>query len=168
MDLRETQAPQRSPAPARALGPAWRVPAVAGATAFWLANLVISLTPVAAGYRRALSITYLPMLAEAAVGGLVISTLVAWLLARFPDRVPGRGAVAQALVLAAGSLALLTVTVALPSVVRSTVADPGHWLLVGTAIDAVRIFALGLTIGLVSSARTRGEHHQRLTREGAP
>jgi hypothetical protein len=38
--------------------------AVAGGAAFWLANFTISRTPVAADYRAALSISYLPMLAE--------------------------------------------------------------------------------------------------------
>jgi hypothetical protein len=36
------------------------VPALAGAAAFWLVNLAISLTPVAADYRAALSISYNP------------------------------------------------------------------------------------------------------------
>lgn len=48
------------------------VPALAGAAAFWVANLAISLTPVAADYRAALSISYIHMLVEAAIGGTAI------------------------------------------------------------------------------------------------
>jgi len=43
--------------------------AVGGALGFWLANFAISLTPLAADYRAALSIAYLPMLLEALAGG---------------------------------------------------------------------------------------------------
>ena len=42
---------------------------VAGGLAFWLANLAISWTPIAADYRAALSISYFPMLLEALLGG---------------------------------------------------------------------------------------------------
>ena len=75
-----------------------RAPVLAGAAAFWLANLTISVTPVAAAYRSALGIAYLPMLLEAAVGGLVLSVAVAFPLVRYPrlrqllgTRVPGSG-----------------------------------------------------------------------------
>jgi len=44
------------------------VPALAGASAFWVANLAISATPMAADYRAELSIPYIPMLVEAAIG----------------------------------------------------------------------------------------------------
>ena len=60
-------------------------PALAGAAAFWVVNLAISLTPVAADYRAALSISYIPMLVEAAIGGIAIGLLVSWALLRFPD-----------------------------------------------------------------------------------
>ena len=60
---------------------------LAGALAFWVTNLAISLTPVAADYRAALSISYLPMLVEAAIGGTVVGVCVSWVLARFPERV---------------------------------------------------------------------------------
>jgi len=149
-------------------GTGWRVPALAGAGAFWLANLAISLTPVAAGYRSALSIPYLPMLGAAAVGGLVVAAVVAFLLTRFPDRVPGHDALGKALALAVGALVLLTLFLALPSLSRANLADPGHWLLVGAAIDTIRILALGVAIGLVTRARTtRQERHRLVARREA-
>ena len=49
--------------------------AVAGGLGFWVANFAISLTPIAAEYRAALSISYYPMLFEALIGGLVILKL---------------------------------------------------------------------------------------------
>ena len=155
----------RSPVSTGSTG--WLVPALAGAAAFWLANLAISLTPFAAGYRSALSIPYLPMLGEAAAGGLCVAAVVASLLTRVPDRVPGHGPLGKAVALAVGALVLLTLFLGLPSLLRSQAADPGHWLLVGTAIDTIRFLALGVTIGLVTRARTTRQDRHRLvaTRE---
>ena len=41
----------RSAKPAGSPRSGWRRPAIAGAVAFWSANLVISVTPIAAAYR---------------------------------------------------------------------------------------------------------------------
>ncbi len=134
----------RGPRPVGPASTGWWFPALAGAVAFWLANLVISLTPVAADFRSARSIPYVPMLVEAAAGGLVTAGAVAFLLTRFPGRVPGHGPLGKALVLATLALVLLTAFVAVPATLRSDAADPGHWLLVETVINAIRILALGL------------------------
>ena len=57
---------------------------IAGASAFWMVNLLISLilTPIAAEYRSALSIRYPYMLLEAAVGSILIGIVVSWALLR--------------------------------------------------------------------------------------
>ena len=145
--------------PGRATAGGWWVVALVGAAAFWLANLAISLTPVAAAYRDALSIAYVPMLVEAAVGGLVVATVVTLPLARVPDRMPGHGPVAKAVLLAVAALVLVTVLLEVPAKLRAGVADPGHWLLVATVFNAIRILALGVAIGL--AARSRTTRHDR-------
>ena len=156
----------RHPGPAGSTAAGWWVPALAGATAFWLANLAISLTPVAADFRSARSISYAPMLVEAAGGGLVLAGAVAFLLTRFADHLPGHGPLGQALVLAAAALALLTVGVGVPSALSSDVTDSSHWLLVETLINAIRMLALGVTVGLVTRARsTRHDRHRPVPRK---
>ncbi len=57
--------------------------AVVGGLGFWVANFGISLTPIAAEYRNALSISYFPMLLEALLGGLMIGFCVSYFLLRF-------------------------------------------------------------------------------------
>jgi hypothetical protein len=132
-----------------------------GAVAFWLANLVISITPVAATYRSTLGIDYGPMLAQAAAGGLVLAAAVASLLSRVPDRLPGGGPVRQALLLALVALVLLTGFLEAPAKARTGVADPTHLLFVATIFNTIRILALGLGIGLVTRAqRTRRNRHR--------
>jgi hypothetical protein len=158
----------RSRRPTRSAGTGWWVPALAGAAAFWSANLVISMTPIAASYRSALSIPYVPMLVEAAAGGLVVAGALAFVLVRYRERVPGAGQVRKALLLGVGALVLLTVLVEVPSKLRSDLADPGHWLLVATVFNAVRILALGVTIGLVTRPRrTQGDRHRPVRRREA-
>lgn len=159
----------QDPGPAGPVAAGWRVPALAGAAAFWVANLAISLTPVAADFRSALSISYVPMLVEAAAAGLVVASAVAFLLGRFADRLPGRGPLGKAVVLAAVALVLLIVLVVVPSRLGSDVADAGHWLLVETVIDAIRVLALGVAVGLVTRARTtRPDRHGSVARKARP
>lgn len=149
----------RSPSPTRSGGGGWRVPALVGAAAFWLANFVISLTPVAAGYRSALSIAYVPMLVEAAVGGMVVAVAVALPLARYPQRVPGTAPLTKAFLLGLCALVVLTVVVEVPSKLGSEVTDSGHWLLVATVFNAIRVLALAAAVGLVVRGReVRREH----------
>lgn len=157
----------RSAKPAAAPRSGWRRPAGAGAVAFWSANFVISVTPIAAAYRSALSIGYVPMLVEAAVGGLLIASAVALVLVRYPDRIPGTGPLSQAVWLSAAALVVLTLVVEVPSKLRSGVSDPGHWVLVATAFNVIRVLALGVAIGLVTRAgQTGADPHARCSEGG--
>lgn len=156
---------QRSRKPTRPTRGRWRAPALAGAAAFWLANLAISVTPVAAAYRSALGIAYLPMLLEAAVGGLVLGVAVAFPLVRYPARIPGAGPLSKAVLLGTVALVLVTVGLELPSKLSSGVDEPAHWLLVATVFNVIRILALAVTIGLVAGAGSpRRSPHRRPTR----
>ena len=56
---------------------------LAGGAAFWVTNFAISRTPIAAEYRAALSISYLPMIVESLIGGLIIGFFVSYFLLRF-------------------------------------------------------------------------------------
>ena len=122
---------------------------IAGALAFWVTNLAISLTPVAADYRDALSIPYAPMLIEAAVGGILAGLSVSWILLRFPHRVPGRGPVTKALLVCLLAVVVVTVVVEVPGKLLGSTDRPVHYLLVATGINVLRFSALGLTIGLL-------------------
>lgn len=166
MDVVEVPSPGPRSA-AGSPGSGWRRPAVAGAVAFWSANLVISWTPIAAEYRSAMSVAYVPMLVEAAVGGLLIASVVAVVLVRFPERVPGTGPLSRALCLSAAALVVVTVVVEVPAKLRSGVSDPGHWLLVATVINVIRVLALGVAVGLVARAGQAGAGpHSRVTERG--
>ena len=147
--------------PMRPARSGWVSLTVAGATAFWSANLLISLTPSAAAYRAALSIRYVPMLVEAAGGGLAVAGLVALVLTWFPSRIPGAGPVRKALFLALCTLVVLTVLIEAPAKFATDVDDPARWLFVATVFNTIRGLALGLAIGLAARARGAPADHRR-------
>ena len=124
----------------------WRVsvvPALGGGLAFWLANLAMSLTPVAAEYRAALSIPYVPMLVEALVGGVVLGLCVSYALVRRAARIRVTSPVIAGMALSVVALTAATLIVDLPA----KLLTPVSYLLVAALFNAVRFLALGATIG---------------------
>lgn len=169
MDVVET-APTGARKRAKRTRVCWAALTGTGAAAFWSANLLISLTPTAAAYRSALSIDYLPMLLQAAVGGLVLAGAVAAMLMRFGARLPGGGPVRRALFLALCALAVVTVVVEVPAKLAADTDEPGHWLLVATVINTIRVLALGVAVGLLARTRDLGLGRPRpvTTKETTP
>jgi hypothetical protein len=128
----------------------WRrtaVLAATGAAAFWLANLLSSLTPVAADYRDALSISYLPMLVEALLGGLVVGLVVSHGLARFYERIPTSNSIGKALLLTLAALIVATLLLEFPAKFLNSVDDSVRLFLIALAFNGTRFLALGLAIG---------------------
>ena len=72
---------------------------IGGGVAFWAANFAISLTPIAAEYRAALSISYLPMIVESLIGGLIIGFCVSYFLLRLFDKIPTKNPILKSVVL---------------------------------------------------------------------
>lgn len=121
--------------------------AAAGGFGFWTANFAISLTPLAAEYRSALSVAYVPMLVEALVGGLVIGLCVGVVLIRFVDRIPTRRPVSKALLLSLVALIAVTLVVELPAKVLAAPHDALRLFGIAALFNSVRILALGLAVG---------------------
>ena len=129
---------------------------IAGGAGFWLANFAISLTPVAAEYRAALSISYLPMLVEALFGGLVFGFLVSYLLVRFSDRIPTKDPVLKSVVLSAIAWVAVTVMIEAPARFFDGTIDSLRYFLIGAAINGVRFLTLGVVIGYLYGRPDRG------------
>jgi hypothetical protein len=116
---------------------------VAGGSAFWTFDFVISVSPIAAEYKAAFSISSLPVaLAEALVGGLVIALCISFFLLRFFDRIPGKKTIFKALILSFFVMVIIEVF--------SALGNPAHasvYLLLDTGMNAPRFLALGFVIG---------------------
>ena len=128
----------------------WRrvlVLAGAGGLGFWAANFLISLTPIAAEYRAALSIPYLPMLLAALLGGLSIGLCVSYFLLRFFDRIPTQSPILKSLMLTFIVLIILTILVEGPSSLFTRTSDALRYFLIGLVFNVLRILALGTVVG---------------------
>lgn len=122
---------------------------LSGGAAFWVANFCISLTPFAAGYREALSISYVPMLIEALAGGLILGFCVSYFLVRFFDRLPARTPILKAWLICLIVLVIVTLLIEVPAKFFTPINDPVHWFLAGLLINVIRLSALGLVTGYV-------------------
>ncbi len=118
-----------------------------GAAGFWVTNFAISLTPIAAEYRAALGITYLPMLGEALLGGLIIGFGVSYALLRFYGRLPTSSPLVKAVLLSLVALIVVTVLVEIPPRLLASTNTDLRYFLIGTAFNTLRVGALGLAIG---------------------
>jgi hypothetical protein len=118
-----------------------------GGLGFWVANLVISLTPIAAEYRAALSISYLPMLLEALLGGLIIGFCVSYFLLRFFGDIPAKNPILKSVMLSLIALIIVTILIEVPAKSLTTTSDALRYFLIGTIFNALRILALGIVIG---------------------
>jgi hypothetical protein len=127
----------------------WRkasILAIAGGFAFWVANFAISRTPIAAEYRAALSISYLPMLVESLIGGLIIGFFVSYFLLRFYNKIPTKNPILKSVILSFIVLIIVTILLGGPTSFL-TPSDPLRYFLIGTIFNFLRILALGIGIG---------------------
>lgn len=131
--------------------------AVVGGLGFWVANFAISLTPIAAEYRAALSISYLPMLLEALLGGLMIGFCVSYLLLRFFDKMPTKNSVLKSIILSFIVLLIVTILIEVPAKFLTTTSDALHYFLIGAMFNVIRILALGIVIGYLYDKLNGGE-----------
>jgi hypothetical protein len=120
---------------------------VGGGLGFWVANLAISVTPIAAEYRAALSIAYVPMLLEALVGGLIIGFGVSYSLLRFFDKLPTKSPILKSVILSFVVLIVVTLLIEAPAKSLTTTSDPLRYFLIGAAFNVLRFLALGVVIG---------------------
>ena len=120
---------------------------VAGGLGFWVANFAISLTPIAAEYRAALSIPYLPMLLEALLGGLIIGFCVSYFLLRLFDRLPTKNPILKSVTLSFIILLIATMLIEVPAKFLAPMNDALRYFLIGTMFNVLRILVLGIVIG---------------------
>lgn len=144
----------------------WRetfVLAIGGGLGFWVANFVISLTPIALEYRAALSISYLPMLLEALIGGLIIGFCVSYCLLHFFDKVPTGNPILKAVILSFIGLIIVTMLIEVPAKFLMTMSDALRYFLIAAMFNVLRIFALGIVIGYLYDRinRRRGANLRR-------
>ena len=137
----------------------WRkasILAIAGGLAFWAATFAVSLTPIAAEYRAALSIPYLPMIVAALIGGLIIGFFFSYFLLRFFDKIPTKNPILKSVILSFIVIILVTILLEGPSCFLTPTSDVLHVFLIGTLFNVLRILALGIVIGYLYERLYKG------------
>lgn len=137
--------------------------ALGGAAGFWLTNFAISLTPIAAEYRTALGISYVPMLLQAMLGGLIIGFGVSFCLLRFSGKLPTTSPILKAILLSLIALIVVTLLVEVPPRLLATTNTAPRYFFIGAAFNILRFFALGLVVGYLFS-RSNGRASERKPR----
>ena len=120
---------------------------IGGGAAFWLANFAISRTPIAAEYRAALSISYLPMIVESLIGGLIIGFFVSYFLVRLFEKIPTKDPILKSVILSFIILIIVTILIEVPASFLTPTSDALRYFLIGAVFNVLRILALGIVIG---------------------
>ena len=118
---------------------------VAGGVAFWAANFATSLSPIAAQYRVALSISYTPMLLESLIGGAIIGCCVSYFLLRFFDRIRIESPVLKSVILSCVALVIIEALFTL-----FDFSYPLVDLLMGVGLNIPRFLTMGLASAISS------------------
>jgi hypothetical protein len=121
--------------------------AVGGGVGFWLANFAISLTPLAAEYRAALNIPYVPMLVEALFGGLILG--FAHSLGPVASSITTKNPILASVLLSLVAFTVVTLLIEVPAKIFMPGGDSLRYFLIATPFNAVRILALGAVIGVL-------------------
>ena len=129
---------------------------IAGGLGFWIANFAISRTPIAADYRAALSISYLPMLLESLLGGLIIGFCVSYFLLRFFDKIPTKNPILKSVILSFILLIIVTFLMQGPASFLTNTSNALRYFLIGAIFNALRILALGIVIGYLYKRLYKG------------
>lgn len=116
---------------------------IVGGVAFWAVNFATSLLPIAAEYRAAVSISYVPMvLVESLLGGLIIGCCVGYSLLRFFDSIPTTNPMLKSVILSFVALVIIEAFTTLVDL-----STPSAYLLIGAGLNVPRFLALGMAIG---------------------
>lgn len=120
---------------------------VAGGLAFWVTTIALSLTPIAAEYRAALSLSYFQtVFVEALIAGMIIGCCVSFALLRLFEKLPSKSAILKCEILSLIALAILFIPVQIAAS-RAESADALHVFLIGAALNVPRFLLLGFVIG---------------------
>jgi NhaP-type Na+/H+ or K+/H+ antiporter len=132
---------------------------VGGGVAFWATNFATSLLPIAAEYRAAFSISYIPMvLVESLLGGLMIGCCVSYFLLRFFDQIPTKDPILKSELLSFVALVLAIVMTG-GTASRLELSDALHYFLIGAMLNVPRFLILGIVVGYL---------YKRLYGSGSP
>jgi hypothetical protein len=118
---------------------------IGGGVAFWATTVAISLTPIRAEFRAALSMSYiLYALVEPLLGGMIISCFISYFLLRFFDKIPTKNPILKSVIV---SFVPYVINLILLGVAASRTSDAQYIFLIGAVLQVPSYLALGIVIG---------------------
>jgi NO-binding membrane sensor protein with MHYT domain len=118
---------------------------IGGGVAFWAITIALSLLPMMAEFRAALSIPYVEgALVEPLLGGLIIGCCISYFLLRSFDKIPTKNPILKSVIL---SFVALGIVFILLGVAASRTSDALHIFLIGVTFNIPRFLVLGTVIG---------------------
>ena len=118
---------------------------IGGGAVFYAITIVFSLTPFAAEFRAALSISYVESaLIEPFIGGTIISCCLSYFLLRFFDKIPTKNPILKSVILGFVALGIVSILV---GIAASRTSDTLHVFLIGEVLNVPRFLFLGIVIG---------------------
>ena len=128
------------------------IPAMGGGVVFWAATIAISLLPIAAEYRAAVSNASIQTVWVASLPvGMLIGCGASYCLLRFFNAIPTRNPILKSVILSVIALALSTLLIEVPQSLLRT-SDPWRYLLIGIMLNVPRFLMLGMAIGYLTNA----------------
>jgi len=119
----------------------------AGGLAFWATTIALSLLPIAAEYRAALSLSYFQtVFVDSLLAGLIIRCCISFALLRFFQKIPTKSAILKSEILSIVVLVIFSI----PVQVAASPLGPGealHVFLIGAALNVPRFLVLGFVVG---------------------
>jgi hypothetical protein len=120
---------------------------VAGGLAFWATTIALSLLPIAAEFRAALSLSYFQVVfVEALLASMIIGCCVSFALLRFFEKIPTKNAILKSEILSIVALVITSIPVQVAAS-RLGPSEALHVFLIGAALNVPRFLVLGLVIG---------------------
>jgi hypothetical protein len=118
---------------------------IGGGAAFFAITIAFSLTPFAAEFRAALSISYISgAIVEPLLGGLIIGFCLSYILLRFFNKIPTKNTILKSVIL---SFVALFIVLILVQVAASRTSDALHVFLIGAVFNLLRFPFVGIVIG---------------------
>jgi hypothetical protein len=118
---------------------------IGGGVAFWAITIALSLLPMMAEFRAALSIPYIEgALVEPLLGGMIISCGLSYFLLRSFDKIPTKNPIPKSVIL---SFVALGIVFILLVVAASRTSDALHVFLIGVTFNIPRFLFVGIVIG---------------------
>jgi hypothetical protein len=128
---------------------------IGGAVAFWATTIALSLLPMMAEFRAALSIPYIEgALEEPLLGGMIIACCLSYFLLRFFDKIPTKNPIPKSVIV---SFVAMGIVFILLGVAASRTSDALHIFLIGVTFNIPRFLFLGIVIGYLYKRLYRSE-----------